>query len=88
MVVEKLKHEKKKNVRKNLYNKSTRNAADKAVKQVKVLENLTESESSLLDSSHEQESLVFTKNKQNLRGELTNITDETYDFFTYLDNSL
>lgn len=75
-------------MRKNLYNKSTRNAADKAVKQVKVLENLTESESSLLDSSHEQESLVFTKNKQNLRGELTNIIDETYDFFTYLDNSL
>lgn len=87
-VVAKLKHKKKKFVRKNLYKTSTKKAADKADKEVKILETLTESESTLLDSSHDQESLVFTKNKQNLRGGLTNISDDAFHFFTYLDNRL
>ena len=87
-VIAKLKHKKKKFVRQNLYKQNMKAAADKYDKEVRLLETLTDTESSLLDSSTDQESLIYTKQKQNLRGGLTNISDECFDFFVCLDIQL
>ena len=87
-VVAKLKHKKKKFVRRNLYKPNMKAAADKYDKEVRLFETLTETESSLLDTSSDLESLVFTKQKQNLRGGLTNISDHCFEFFICLDNKL
>ena len=57
-------------------------ATDKYDKELRLLETLPETESSLLDTSS------FTKQKQNLRGVLTNISDHCFDFFICLDNKL
>ena len=87
-VIAKLKHKKKKFVRQNLYKQNMKAAANKYDKEVRLLETLTDTESSLLDSSTDQESLIYTKQKQNLRGGLTNISDECFDFFVCLDIQL
>ena len=87
-VVAKLKYKKKRFVRRNLYKKNLKEAVDKSDKEVRILETLTETEASLLDCSSDQESLEFTKKKQNLRGGLTNISDNFFNFFTSLDDKV
>ena len=80
-----LKYRKKQFVSRNLYKKSTRAITMQVDQEVKLLQHLTEGEAYLLRTSTDQDSLLHVKQKQNLRGGLTHISDSAFNYFESLD---
>lgn len=78
---------KKKQVNHHLFSKKHISQVTYLNHDVQLLDQLKSTEHLLLATSQHQESLHETKRRQNLRGGLTNISDEAFHFFQMLDKA-
>lgn len=80
--------EKKRKVIKDLYKVKKREECSRLRHQLDLLHHLEASEHQLMQSSNDKESLEETSRGQNVRKGLTNITDQSFNFFMLLDKKI
>lgn len=80
--------EKKRKVIKDLYKLKKREECSRLRHQLDLLHHLEASEHQLMQRSEDKESLEETSRRQNVRKGLTNITDQSFNFFMLLDKKI
>ena len=75
-------------VKQNLYKPHKKDVVETYHKRVKMINTLVASEEDLMQNSCDKESLEETKLRQNIKGSLTNISDDCFTFFVALNDAI